>query len=162
MRRLLLALVALGLVAFAALAFTTARLSRPEFDERLAGDPLEAFTLAPVEAAVTLARTKDEAGGRVVLVTGAGPEGLRIVDLAAAAGRPLRDAVDAFAALGFERLAALAAGGASTRVAWTDLALPIDAIEPHLAAGTNFRGHAEEVGREDGPFLFPKLSAPTA
>jgi 2-keto-4-pentenoate hydratase/2-oxohepta-3-ene-1,7-dioic acid hydratase in catechol pathway len=162
MRRLLLALLALGLVGFAALAFATARLSQPQFDERLAGDPLAGFTLAPLDAAVTLARTHDEAGGRVVLVTSAEPEGLDVVDLAAASGRPLRDAVDAFAALGLERLAALAARGEKTRVDWTDLALPIDAIEPHLAAGTNFRAHAEEVGREEGPFLFPKLSAPTA
>ena len=40
--------------------------------------------------------------------------------------------------------------------------MPIQGLPRNIAAGTNFVAHAEEVGHEGDPFLFPKLSAPTA
>jgi len=137
-------------------------LSRPKFDERLAGDPLEALAIAPRDVALTLARVDSGGAPRVVLVTSADTEGLKAVDLEAALGRSLRDGVEAFAVAGYRRLERAAGSAPTLRVPLADLALPLDPAYPHIAAGTNFRAHAEEVGRDEGPFLFPKLSEATA
>ena len=40
--------------------------------------------------------------------------------------------------------------------------MPFDTQSGIIAAGVNFKAHAEETGLEDGPFLFPKLSTPSA
>ena len=40
----------------------------------------------------------------------------------------------------------------------TDLLPPLEYTYPHIAAGTNFKEHAEEVYSDDPPFLFPKLA----
>lgn len=160
-RKLVLAAVAITGVALAALFVATWQLSGAKFDGRLAGDPLDTLVIAPVDRALTLARTTAAGGSRVVLVTRSGPEGLGAVDLEAAFGRTFRDAVDAFLELGFEALADAAEAAESMRVSVEDLGIPLDPAYPHIAAGTNFRAHAEEVGHDEGPFLFPKLSAPT-
>ncbi len=43
-----------------------------------------------------------------------------------------------------------------------DLMMPLAYHYPSVAAGTNFKEHAEEVYSDDPPFLFPKLSEPGA
>jgi len=161
MRRAALATGLIVALALAAGLVATWQLSRPKLDGRLAGDPLDRLQVAPIDTAVTLARVGEDDGSRVVLVTHAGPEGLDAVDLQTAFGRRFPDAVAAFESLGFEALTEAARGTATTRVAYEALGVPLDAAYPHVAAGTNFRAHAEEVGREEGPFLFPKLSEPT-
>ena len=159
MRRSILA-VSMALVL--ALVVSTWQLSRPKFDDRLEFDPIDALVIAPVDVALTLARIDSAGGGRVVLVTRSDADGLEVVDLEAALGRPLRDAVEAFTVFGFDALAAAAESAESMRVSFDALGIPVDPAYPHIAAGTNFRAHAEEVGREEGPFLFPKLSDATA
>lgn len=47
------------------------------------------------------------------------------------------------------------------RIALERLVLPANFSYPHLAAGTNYKAHAEEVYVDDPPFLFPKLSQAT-
>ena len=42
----------------------------------------------------------------------------------------------------------------------TDLTQPLSYTYPAVAAGTNFKKHAEEVYLDDPPFLFPKLVKP--
>lgn len=49
---------------------------------------------------------------------------------------------------------------AAETFALTDLVLPLDYHYPSIAAGTNFKEHADEVYSDDPPFLFPKLAAP--
>lgn len=39
-----------------------------------------------------------------------------------------------------------------------DLVMPLSYRAPSVAAGTNFKEHAEEIYSDDPPFLFPKLS----
>lgn len=162
MRRALVVAASLVAVVSLALVAATSRLSRPAFDERLEIDPLSSRTIAPLERAITLARIGSGGASRVVLVTRADAGAVSAVDLQDEFGRPLRDAVGAFAELGFDRLERAAREGATRVVPLVQLALPFDAPGPHVAAGTNFRGHADEVGHDDGPFLFPKLSAATA
>lgn len=43
-----------------------------------------------------------------------------------------------------------------------DLIMPLSYTYPSVAAGTNFKEHADEVYSDDPPFLFPKLSEPSA
>lgn len=40
----------------------------------------------------------------------------------------------------------------------SSLQMPLDYHHPHVAAGTNFKEHADEVYSDDPPFLFPKLA----
>jgi 2,4-diketo-3-deoxy-L-fuconate hydrolase len=152
---LLICLLALGLQV------ATSRLSQPKFDERLSGDPLDRLDLAPLEIALTFARIESSGGPSVVLVKSVGPDGLFVVPLATEFGEPSPDPVEIFATYGFDALAQIALESPTVQISMEDLTLPLDASYPHIAAGTNFREHAEEVGRDDGPFLFPKLSEPT-
>jgi 2-keto-4-pentenoate hydratase/2-oxohepta-3-ene-1,7-dioic acid hydratase in catechol pathway len=161
MRRFLSFLAMVVVLSLLALVVATWRLSRPIFDESLARDPLLSLTIAPIDRALTLARMASADGAGVVLVTDSQPGGLSVIDLEAEVGRPLGDALAAFDALGYVELERIAREGRTERVPIESLALPFDPVGPHMAAGANYRAHAEEVGVEDGPFLFPKLSTPT-
>ena len=132
--------------------------SQPVFDEPLVVQP-DAFDILPPAEALTLAR---DASGRVLLVREADPETMRGVDLSAHTGAALRDAVDAVRALGWEGLQAAASSDAEITVPLATLIVPVDAGGQHIAAGTNFRAHAQEVGLDGEPFLFPKVSKPSS
>lgn len=163
MKRALVAVSAALVLLLASLAVATWWLSRPKLEGRLAGDPLGALVIAPIDVAVTLARVGSGEAARVLVVAAAEGAGtLRVVDVEAALGRSFADAVEAIEVAGLDALARTVVEGGTTTVAFDDLSLPLDPAYPHVAAGTNFREHAEEVGREEGPFLFPKLSHPTA
>lgn len=153
---------ALLAMLWGALVVSTCQLAQPKFDGSLEGDPLATLTIADPDVALTFARMNSASGPRVVLVTSAGPDGLKGVDLQAASGRSYRDGVEAFVELGFDSLASLARDAEPMSISMDALTVPLELSYPHIAAGTNFRGHAEEVGQEDGPFLFPKLSHATA
>ncbi|GAB5450187.1 MAG: hypothetical protein Hals2KO_05150 [Halioglobus sp.] len=151
--------LALILTAVALLYWSSDRLSQPIFDEQLETPPADAFAVAPLKQALTLARTRD---GRVLLVTSASGEGVSAVDLNANLPRAYRDAREAFAHLGFGLLENLVRHShLMVRVPWADLDTPLAAPAQHIAAGTNYSSHAQEVGHEGEPFLFPKLSAAT-
>lgn len=150
-----------GILVFvvAAVMVFGAWVTRPLYDETLEGDALASVTLAPISEALTLARSES---GVLLLVVGTDATGIHAVDVAAASGRDsLVDAIDAFDALGREGLQALARAETKHH-AWTDLQIPIAEHYPHIAAGTNFKAHADEVGHAGEPFLFPKLSHATA
>lgn len=80
-------------------------------------------------------------------------------------GAPIgaEDAVAIFARLGYEGTRALI-DGASERldVEAAALATPVALNDRHIAAGANYREHAREAAVTEGPFLFPKYTAPTA
>lgn len=50
------------------------------------------------------------------------------------------------------------AGPFEERYPLDDLLMPLSYTHPSVAAGTNFREHAEEIYSDDPPFLFPKLA----
>ncbi|MEM7081036.1 MAG: fumarylacetoacetate hydrolase family protein [Pseudomonadota bacterium] len=130
--------------------------SRPLYSDTLAGDPWSHARLAPAELAFTLARSND---GHVLLVTAITAQGINGVNLSAL--KPgLTDAVAAWQHFGADGLDALWEQ-ANFASAFTALDLPVDVDAPHIAAGTNYQAHAEEVGHDDDPFLFPKLSDAT-
>lgn len=133
--------------------------ARPIYDDQLDSGMFDAMTLAPLESAVTLARTRS---GAVLLVTAVDAEGVAAIDIGEALQRDIAGSLQAYAELGLGGLRDLYATTASARFAWEELGTPVMETFPHIAAGTNYRSHAEEVGHEGDPFLFPKLSRPTA
>jgi 2-keto-4-pentenoate hydratase/2-oxohepta-3-ene-1,7-dioic acid hydratase in catechol pathway len=133
-------------------------LTRPVFEGTLDERAFNAMSVAPREQAITLAVTNT---GAVLLVTQADAEFVTAIDVSAATGRSFEDAIAAYALVTEQGLRALYDTGTEARYAWSTLAMPLAARYPNIAAGTNYRAHAEEVGLDEEPFLFPKLSSPT-
>ena len=153
--RALLAVAALVLLSLVAASWYV---PRPVFDESLASVPANAFEVLPVTDALTFARTRD---GRLLLVTQADEAQVVAVNLTQAYGSDTVDPLAAYQSRGHRALAK-AAAGAQVTLPMGDLGLPFDAMPQPIAAGTNYRAHAEEVGLEEGPFLFPKLTQATS
>jgi 2-keto-4-pentenoate hydratase/2-oxohepta-3-ene-1,7-dioic acid hydratase in catechol pathway len=124
--------------------------------------PLEPHTveIASPAVALTFARVGPEASPRVVAVTSYTAGTVTGVDLSTLLGRPVTDPVRVFGELGYDRLRA-ALASATIDIPATELLAPLDLRDRHIAAGTNYPEHAGESGVKDGPFLFPKLVAPT-
>ncbi len=130
-------------------------LTRPVVDGHLDTSRYADLQLAPPDRALTLARSTDN---RVLLVTSLSSEGVGGIDLNAATGKALQDAREAYHALP-DDVSQLRADSPEVGIPWSDLGVPIDSGRAHIAAGTNYVAHAEEVGHEGDPFLFPKLSS---
>ena len=145
-------------VVLAVLILYTWKLSQPIFDEELNEQALLAgIQVAPIDEALTFARLQTS---EVILVVNANSIGVKGIDLGATSGRSFVDSVDAYHQLGGTQLRALAAAQQSqTQVyKWEQLGIPVNEAYPHIAAGTNYRAHAEEVGHAGDPFVFPKFS----
>ncbi len=133
-------------------------LHRPVVEGLLDKRAFSGIAIAPREQAITLAVTST---GAVLLVTLADVETVTAIDVSAATGQSFRDAIEAYAFIKERGLRALYGMHTQARYSWDSLVVPVTPRFPSIAAGTNYRAHAEEVGREEGPFLFPKLSIPT-
>ena len=146
-RILIPALLVLGAL-LAAFALYTRAASAPLFDE-----PRGPFAprIAPVDEALTFARSRD----RLLLVTDQDDRVVRGRDLTAHLG-PDRtaDLLALYRELGFDGVSSLRAP--EVEIPLAALRNPVDYRGPHVAAGTNFKAHAEEVHLDDPPCLFPK------
>ncbi len=109
------------------------------------------FSILPADVALTFATTPR--GSMLVQRADAG-------DLVGVAldGDPL----EVYRTIGYAGLRDLAARPEDLRVAVDELTIPTRLAEVHVAVGTNFRAHAQEVLLDGDPFLFPKISIPTA
>lgn len=147
----------LGLLAFIFVAALASSwwFTRPVVEAEYAGPDSEVLQVAPLQEAITLARTLD---GETLLVVSANRDGIQAIAL----GEPGKYAITAYMALGPTPLRLLAATGKVDNYRWDTLGMPIAGVPHNIAAGTNFLAHAQEVGHEGDPFLFPKLSEPTA
>lgn len=136
--------------------------SSPVFNEPHV-TPDAAFEILPLDTAVTLAKGQDGDIYLVVSASAADADAKEavVVDINRHLDTVYRDTLEAFAELGYEGLARVGAGEKLT-VPLETLSVPFHASYPHIAAGTNFSAHAEEVGLDGEPFLFPKLTEPTA
>jgi 2-keto-4-pentenoate hydratase/2-oxohepta-3-ene-1,7-dioic acid hydratase in catechol pathway len=132
--------------------------SAPVFDESVSAPPDGAFDILPGSQALTFARTKD---GRPLLVSSADGDVVEAIDLGVALDTVATDPLAILRTHGYQRLATMVTGLAQP-VPLEELGMPFDPSYPHIAAGTNFRAHAEEVGLDEGPFLFPKLTRASA
>jgi 2-keto-4-pentenoate hydratase/2-oxohepta-3-ene-1,7-dioic acid hydratase in catechol pathway len=120
--------------------------------------------IAPLDAALTFARTEVGGEPRVIAVTGYDDGVVTGVDLTTALGRGVRDPIDALRVDGWEALRdrVVAARDSVTQVPGRELVTPVDLRAHHVAAGTNYAEHAGEADVTDGPFLFAKIVEPTA
>jgi 2-keto-4-pentenoate hydratase/2-oxohepta-3-ene-1,7-dioic acid hydratase in catechol pathway len=76
---------------------------------------------------------------------------------------PGEDAADYVVRVGYDgALAAVESVSAEFEAEAASALVPIDLGSAHIAAGVNYRAHAEEAAVDGGPFLFPKFAAPTA
>jgi 2-keto-4-pentenoate hydratase/2-oxohepta-3-ene-1,7-dioic acid hydratase in catechol pathway len=151
-------MIAVTSILLLALVLGTYLLAKPAFQEQLGPGSFAGITVAPRDQALTLARTVE---GKSLLVMSADEQGVTAIDIGVASGSPFEDGLEAYSELGPGGLQALFAANPIT-VAWDRLGLPLQATYPHIAAGTNFHAHAEEVGLDAEPFLFPKLSHASA
>lgn len=136
------------------------RMAQPIFAERLTEDQfLSELSIAPIEEALTFATLRS---GRVLLVIAASKSGVVAIELVSDAG--FTDGIEAYHALGIKKLKSIAANKeeATEHYGWEELGVPVEENYPHIAAGTNYRAHAQEVGHVGEPFVFPKLSRVTA
>jgi 2-keto-4-pentenoate hydratase/2-oxohepta-3-ene-1,7-dioic acid hydratase in catechol pathway len=133
-------------------------LTRPVVEGQLDTSVYANLQLVPTDRAVTLARSTS---GQVLLIKAVDAQGVTGIDMNRATGRTLQDAREAYNALGPGGVLKLRIAVPETRLTWSELGVPVDTGPAHIAAGTNYRAHAEEVGHEGEPFLFPKLAQPT-
>ncbi len=109
------------------------------------------YVIADPEMALTFARSESSLI-RVVRHLGDVVIG---VDISDAIGES-RDLIEAYNRIGYEGLSNLQ--GDEIRISVNQLQSPIDFTYPSIAAGANYRDHADEVNLDDPPFLFPKLA----
>lgn len=108
--------------------------------------------VANPDEALTFARSRTS----LILVTDHDEETVSGRDLTAVFGSDADNLQDLFAANRFDAL--IKADAPDVIVRLEELVVPINYSFPHIAAGTNFRAHADELYVDDPPFLFPKLS----
>lgn len=117
----------------------------------------DSIAIAPLDEALTFAR----AGSRTLAVTAYRNGQVRGVDVTTlmTAGE---DAIDLVNRLGYDEVREAVAHGAAATAEVATLDVPVRLAAAHIAAGTNYQEHADEATVEGGPFLFPKLVAPTS
>lgn len=157
--RIIVIVVALFLLG---LVVTTWFLSRPAFDESLSGAPLDGMEVLPLDAGLTFARMSVNKEVRLLIVRAIATDGIQAIDVSVALQHQLQDPIVALGLSGYDELEYVARRATPQLVKWEELSVPLDPSARHIAAGTNFSAHAKETGIESGPFLFPKLSQPSA
>lgn len=140
-------------LVLAAFWVATLYVSRPLFSERLGElPPLPA--VADRADALTFARSAES----LLLVIGADEGQVSAIDLTALYGMDAtQDTLGFLRTTGFDVLQQL--DGPLVTIGMRELVVPLQLADAHLAAGTNFAEHADEVLLDDPPFLFPKLAA---
>lgn len=133
-----------------------------EGNQIMSPDFLNSVTIAPTAEAITFARYKKENSTHVILVSSYQNNIVTGIDLTEAFANQSSDPIELFLAVGYDSIANMHYLAQQTvSVSDEDLILPADLIDHHIAAGVNFPEHADEISVQDGPFLFPKIVAPT-
>lgn len=118
--------------------------------------------IAPLDMALTFARTKGEAGGQVIAVRSYQDGRVKGVDLSPLKIQPSEDPIDLVNRLGQARLRAfIQAAKDEVEVPADSLALPVRLGDQNIGVGTNYAEHAAESAVAGTPFLFPKIVQPT-
>ena len=124
----------------------------------------ESIAVAPLDEALTFARADMDGTLRVLAIGALAAEHAVAFDLTDELVSGSDDPIALFNALGYDALRErieLGLSEAPMEVKVSDLTIPVDLADAHIAAGTNFAAHAEESDVEDGPFLFAKMVTPT-
>ena len=118
--------------------------------------------LADPAEALTFARVMDGGTPHLLLVTRQTDTGADAIDLTALSTTPLDEPFDAIDLFGRDVLVQMVvAPDRRARDYAQDTFLPAASGAKHIAFGTNFADHGAEV-RNETPFRFPRLNAPTA
>lgn len=126
------------------------------YDAVLPSGTLDSIPLAPTDEALTFAQIDDSRGPRLLLVDRY-QDGLIVGrDLSAAFGLTNPDPITLFNAVGYDAILQAATGAPQLQAAPANLLLPFTSHETHVAVGTNYPEHGDEVD-VDEPLLFPKL-----
>jgi 2,4-didehydro-3-deoxy-L-rhamnonate hydrolase len=137
----------------------------PLFDEPLEPTTVRNVEISNHEEALTFFRVPDARSEtdllRLFAATSYENERVSGVDLSAALGADVDDPIEAFNRFGYAELARVVEAGDVEDFAVSELTLPVNLGDHHVAAGTNFPEHASETGVAGGPYLFPKLTSPT-
>ncbi len=133
----------------------------PAFDERVDPASFDTVAIAPLDDALTFARTATDGRPRLLAVTAYTGGTIEAVDLSVALGHDVHDPIALLGERGWDGVRDLVRGGTRTTVPAAALVMPVDLTAHHVAAATNFPEHAGDAGVDDGPFLFPKLVEPT-
>lgn len=120
----------------------------------------QTIAIAPLDEALTFARTGEGADARLLAVMSYDEGAVQAVDLTTWADRA--DPIDLINRQGYARVRqVIEERNARLTFPVSALGQPVDLRDAHIAVGTNYRAHAEEANVDGGPFLFPKLVAPT-
>lgn len=115
-------------------------------------------TLAPLDRAHTFAQVREGDAVRTLLVLALSDKNITALDLSALSGLYSTDAFDVINRFSTAQLNDLASTKRGARAyAWLDLIGVGPRGLAHIAAGTNYPAHGDEVGVADA-FLFPKIS----
>ncbi|NIA71756.1 2-keto-4-pentenoate hydratase [Pelagibius litoralis] len=157
---------ALVAAAFVAVAFGSVFLVCTAPLERQSLDPVNSApksVIAPFDEALTFAKLRvGESAHSLLLVVGQTGTEVAGIDLGAWLGRDNPDVFDAMSVLGRRALVRLAEEQSDRARSYRrDRLLPAATASGHVAFGTNFAEHGEEVNNE-GTFAFPKFAVPTA
>jgi 2,4-diketo-3-deoxy-L-fuconate hydrolase len=136
----------------------------PLYHEEADMEALRTVAIAPLDEALTFARTTDGEDPQLLAVVAYEGDLVHAVDLSTRLG--YEDPITAFLALGYDAIEGeiddAVMNDEVLTFAASDLGIPVDLGSHHIAAGTNFPEHADEAGVTEGPYLFPKLVEPTA
>jgi 2-keto-4-pentenoate hydratase/2-oxohepta-3-ene-1,7-dioic acid hydratase in catechol pathway len=121
----------------------------------------QTIAIAPLEEALTFARTGLGDGSRILAVRSYEKGTVSGVDLTDLKLTPDEDPIDLVNRLGFDSLIERVASGAMVSVQSGDLGLPVDLTDQNIGVGTNYPEHAKESAVVGSPFLFPKIVQPT-
>lgn len=122
----------------------------------------KSIAISPVRDALTFARIENGGRHRLILVSQYEDGEVSGVDVTELLGADMDDPVTAYAAHGYDFLAALALSLEIVTHPVSSLVSPVRLNASHIATGTNFPEHGREASVTDGPFLFPKEVRPTA
>lgn len=123
--------------------------------------PKATIAIAPREEALSFARVETASGVATIAVRTYEDGVLRgqRIDPLFAAGE---DAADYILRVGYDAAqSAIESISAEVGADAESALVPVDLGAAHIAAGVNYRAHAEEATVDGGPFLFPKFAAPT-
>jgi 2-keto-4-pentenoate hydratase/2-oxohepta-3-ene-1,7-dioic acid hydratase in catechol pathway len=161
----LLSLAAIGLILIIAVATFVGRTPQPvAVPVRPAPANLApaSIAIAPMDKALTFARSGQGTGAQTMVVTGYEDDVVTGVDLTPLL-LPGEDAIAAYNRLGYDAIAAFAATSKNgVRHDAATLGIPVDLRAVHAAVATNYPEHADEAKVEGGPFMFAKIAQPTA
>jgi 2-keto-4-pentenoate hydratase/2-oxohepta-3-ene-1,7-dioic acid hydratase in catechol pathway len=119
--------------------------------------------IAPLDEALTFARTTSGQGERLIAVRAYQEGQLKGVDLSALQTSGSEDAIDLINRLGQDAVRSFVeAAKDEVEISSDHLGLPIRLGDQNIGVGTNYAEHAAESTVVGSPFLFPKIVQPTA